>query len=162
MSIKNKIGCFIKKHIFLRKVARKLSFNKNKIKYDWIAKRNNVQDNTIIFGCFNGRSYCDSPKALYNYMLNEEKFNNYNFIWAFTEPEEHKFLERNKNTKVINIKSKDFYMSLAKAKYWIFNYKIQDYIFPKENQIFVQCWHGTPLKRLGCVHCIIKMFQITS
>ena len=39
---------------------------------------------------------------------------------------------------------------MAKAKYWIFNYKIPDYIYPKKDQIFVQCWHGTPLKRLGC------------
>ena len=68
----------------------------------------------------------------------------------YSEKEEHKFLENNKNTKVINMKSKEFYKVLGKAKYWIFNYKIQDYIFPKENQVFVQCWHGTPLKRLGC------------
>ena len=52
--------------------------------------------------------------------------------------------------KTTDIKSKEFFKTLGKAKYWIFNYKIQDYIFPRENQVFVQCWHGTPLKRLGC------------
>ena len=36
------------------------------------------------------------------------------------------------------------------AKYWIFNFKIADYIKPKKEQVFLQCWHGTPLKRLGC------------
>ena len=39
---------------------------------------------------------------------------------------------------------------MAKAKYWVFNYKIPEHIFPKKEQVFVQCWHGTPLKRLGC------------
>ena len=150
MNIKNIIRNFIKKHPFIRKLARKVSFYKNKIKYSFITNRIEVDEKLIIFGCFNGRSYCDSPKAIYNYLINDDRFNEYKFVWAFKETEEHKFLENNKNTKVINMKSKEFYKVLGKAKYWIFNYKIQDYIFPKKNQVFVQCWHGTPLKRLGC------------
>mgnify|MGYP003289436186 CR=1 FL=1 len=150
MKIKSEIKNFIKTHPFIRQFARKVSFAKNKIKYNLTTKRMEVDDKLIIFGCFNGRSYCDSPKAIYNYLINDERFNDYEFVWAFKEPEEHKFLENNKNTKVIDMKSKEFYKTLGKAKYWVFNYKIQDYIFPKENQVFVQCWHGTPLKRLGC------------
>lgn len=150
MRIKQVIKNFIKRHQFIRKLARKVSFVKNKIKYNFITKRMKIDEKLIIFGCFNGRSYCDSPKAIYNYLINNEKFNEYKFVWAFKNPEEHKFLENKKNTKVINIKSKDFFKTLGKAKYWIFNYKIQDYIFTKPNQVFVQCWHGTPLKRLGC------------
>ena len=150
MNIKNTIRDFIKRHTFIRKVARKVSFLKNKIQYNYITKKIEVDEKLIIFGCFNGRSYCDSPKAIYNYLINNDKYKEYQYVWAFNEVEEHKFLEDNQNTRVINIKSKEFYKVLGKAKYWIFNYKIQDYIFPKENQVFVQCWHGTPLKRLGC------------
>lgn len=150
MNIKNKIRDFIKKHTFIRKIARKVSFFKNKIKYNFITKGLKTDDKLVIFGCFNGRSYCDSPKEIYSYLINNENFKDYNFVWAFAKPEEHSFLEKNRNTKVINVKSKEFLKTLGKAKYWVFNYKIQDYIFPKENQVFVQCWHGTPLKRLGC------------
>ena len=46
--------------------------------------------------------------------------------------------------------TKQFRKYIAKAKYWIFNFKIDDTIKPKKNQVFLQCWHGTPLKRLGC------------
>ena len=81
-----------------------------------------VDEKTVVFGCFDGKSYCDSPKAIYKEMLKDEKYTEYSFIWIF----------------------------LAKAKYWFFNYKIKDYIYPRKNQEFVQCWHGTPLKRLGC------------
>lgn len=150
MSIKNKIRGFIKKHVFIRKIARKVNFFFKKIKYDVITKKQKVNDKLIVFASFNGRSYCDSPKAIYNYLINSNEFNDYNFVWAFSDTEEHKFLEENKNTKVINIKSNEFLKILGQAKYWIFNFKIQDYIFPKNNQVFVQCWHGTPLKRLGC------------
>ena len=150
MNIKNKIRGFIKKHVIIRKIARKVNFFFKKIKYDVITKKQKVNDKLIVFASFNGRSYCDSPKAIYNYLINSNEFSDYNFVWAFKNVEKHKFLEENKNTKVINIKSNEFLKILGQAKYWIFNFKIQDYIFPKNNQVFVQCWHGTPLKRLGC------------
>ena len=149
MILKNKIEHFVKKHPVIRKIVRKIDFYTNKIKYNYITRNEKVDDKLIVFGCFDGRSYCDSPKAIYNYMLTDNKFNDYQFVWAFTNTEDHKFLENNKNTKVINVKSKEFLKTLGRAKYWVFNYKIQDYIFPRENQVFVQCWHGTPLKRLG-------------
>ena len=148
--IKNKIKNIMKKNVTLRKIYRFVSFWENNIKYKLITKNIKVNDKLIIFACFNGRSYCDSPKAIYNYLLNSEQSSDYQFVWAFKDIEEHKYLEENKNTKVIKIKSRDFLKVLGEAKYWVFNYKIQDHIFPKENQVFVQCWHGTPLKRLGC------------
>jgi len=150
MNIKKKIKNFIKTHVFIRKLSRKIFFLKNKIKYEVITKKIKVDEKLIIFASFDGRAYCDSPKALYNYFINNEKYKDYQYVWAFKDADKHKFLEKNKNTQVINIKSKEFFKYLGKAKYWIFNYKIADYLFPKKNQIFVQCWHGTPLKRLGC------------
>ena len=75
MNIKNIIRNIIKKHPFIRKLARKVSFYKNKIKYSFITNRIEVDEKLIIFGCFNGRSYCDSPKAIYNYLINDDRFN---------------------------------------------------------------------------------------
>ena len=140
----------MKKSVFLRKIIRKVHFLRYSFKYNRITKKIPVDDKTIIFACFNGRSYCDSPKALYNYILSDEKFKDYKFIWAFKNIEEHDFLRNNPNTQLVTVNSKEYYKAMGKAKYWIFNYKIADYIYPKENQVFIQCWHGTPLKRLGC------------
>lgn len=150
MNIKNKIKDFIKKNVFIRKIARKVYFWIKKIQYDMRTRKVKVNDKLIIFASFNGRAFCDSPKAIYNYLIQDEKYKDYHFIWAFIDKEKHQFLEENRNTTVIDIKSKQFIKTLAEAKYWIFNYKIQDSIFPRKNQVFVQCWHGTPLKRLGC------------
>ena len=150
MSIKKKIRNFIKKHVFIRKIARKIWFIKNKLSYELGTKNTKIDEKLIVFASFNGRSYCDSPKALYKHIIGDEKYKDYKFVWAFVNVEDHIYLEKNKNTKVIDINSKEFLKVLGKAKYWIFNFKIKDYIFPKEDQVFVQCWHGTPLKRLGC------------
>ena len=109
-----------------------------------------MDDKLVIFACFGGNSYTCSPKAIYEYMLNDERYKDYKFVWAFKEPEKYKYLEQNKNTKIVLIGKKEYKKNMASAKYWFFNYKIPEYIYPKKNQVFVQCWHGTPLKRLGC------------
>ena len=69
-------------------------------------------------------------------MLSSEKYKEYKYIWAFRNPEEYNELESNKNTILVKIHSKQYKKYLAKAKYWIFNYKIPDYIYPKKNQVF--------------------------
>lgn len=152
--IKDKFKKYIidisKRNVLIRKLLRKVLNITDKLYFKIHSIGIKTDENTIIFGCFNGRSYCDSTKALYKYILADEKFNNFNYIWIFKEPEKHKYLEENKNTTVISAKGKKYVKAMAKAKYWIFNYKIPDYIYPKKDQVFVQCWHGTPLKRLGC------------
>ena len=48
---------------------------------------------------------------------------------------------------------------MSKAKYWIINCKMPTYICKKDKQIYLQTWHGTPLKRLG--HDIIASEDTT-
>lgn len=148
--IKNVAISLSKKNVFLRNIIRGTHNFLKRIQYKIITLGIKVDEKTIIFACFNGKSYSCSPKAIYKYMLSSKKYKDYKYIWAFRNPENYKELENNRNTKLVKIHSKKYKKYLAKAKYWIFNYKIPDYIYPKKNQIFVQCWHGTPLKRLGC------------
>lgn len=138
------------KSVIFRNVLRKTLSILRKMKYKIITLGVKVDDNIIIFCSFNGKSYSCSPKAIYEFMVNNKIYENYKFIWAFDKVDRYKFLEKNRNTIVVKINSNEYKKYLASAKYWIFNYKIPDYLYPKKNQVFMQCWHGTPLKRLGC------------
>lgn len=139
-----------KRSVFMRKIIRGTANVLRKIKYKFNTIGIKVNDNVIIFCCFNGKSYSCSPKAIYEYMVKNREYEDYTYIWSFKDPEKYKDLAQNKNTTIVKHNSKDYKRALAKSKYWIFNYKIPDYLYPKKNQVFVQCWHGTPLKRLGC------------
>lgn len=138
-----------KKSIIFRNLARKLMYYIKRTKYIITGFSQKVDDKTIIFSGFNGKAYTDSPKAIYQYMLSNEKYKDYKFIWFFKEPEKYDFLKKNRNTQVVMTNSKKYIKCFQTAKYWVFNYKIPDFIKPKKNQVFLQCWHGTPLKRLG-------------
>ena len=149
-TIKNLVLAISEKSIVARKVIRSTFDLYRKIKYKIATVGIKIDEKTIMFCVFNGKSYTCSPKAIYEYMIKSEEYKEYKFIWAFKSVEKYNFLEKNRNTKVVKMNSKEYKKYLAKAKYWIFNYKIPDYLYPKKEQVFVQCWHGTPLKRLGC------------
>ena len=148
-TLKAKLINITKKNVLFRKMVRKVLNITRFITFKLRTFGIKVDNRTIIFFAFKGKSYACSPKAIYEYMLNDEKYKDFNFIWAFNEPERYEMLEKNRNTKIIKYGSKEYQKKLAKAKYWIFNYRVADHIYPKKNQVYVQCWHGTPLKKLG-------------
>lgn len=148
--LKQKLTNLAKKNLLFRNLFRKILYIYRYIIFKITTIGLKVDNKIVIFGCFGGKSYTCSPKAIYEYMLADNKYNDYTFIWSFKEPTKYEYLLKNKNTIIVKQASKRYYKYLAKAKYWIFNYKIAEHIYPKKNQVFLQCWHGTPLKRLGC------------
>ena len=91
----------------LRIMARNTLFAMKNVRYRANGVSVKVDEKLLIFGAYNGKSYACSPKAVYEYMIGQEQFREYKFIWIFDKPEEYKFLEENHNTKVINIRSKE-------------------------------------------------------
>ncbi len=106
-----------------------------------------VDDKLAIFISFHGRGYSDNPKAIYEQMRQDPRFVGYCFIWFIKN---HK--EKNIHIEGAEIKeyfSIPYFYYLSKAKLWVVNCKLPTYIFKKENQVYLQTWHGTPLKRLA-------------
>lgn len=148
MKIKAFLINIAKKHEGLRMFMRKAAMYAERLKYNKY-KNEPVDDHTILFESFIGRKYVDSPKAIYEYMKDHPDYQAYQFIWFFNEPDKYSFLEKHPRTRVFKHKSDDYYKYYATSKYWITNSRITDAILKKPEQVYVQCWHGTPLKRLG-------------
>lgn len=97
----------------------------------------------VLFTSFNGKSYSDNPRYLFEYMRDSEEFSDYQFIWAFKKK------QAIAGAKTVNFNSLQYYYYLSKAKYWVFNAKMAPYYYKKSDQVYLQTWHGVPLKRLG-------------
>ena len=79
-----------------------------------------------------------------------EEYWQYRYVWIFQHPERFQWLEEQyPNTTVLQWASVPYQRAMAAAKYWVFNYRVSDHIWPKKDQVYLECWHGTPLKRLG-------------
>lgn len=146
--IKKRMLDFAKKHHVFMKFLRLCASASKKIRYGKY-KFLKVNDKLVVFESFVGFKYADSPKAIYEYMVDNKEFEGYQFVWFFKDPEKYEFLEKNTNTKVVKRGSKDYYKYYSMAAYWISNSRILYNLKKKKNQKYIQCWHGTPLKRLG-------------
>ncbi len=138
-----------KKNVLFRKFLRKAKNIQGNVSYHKYYKKYDVDEKTILFETFNGRTYGCSPKAIYEKMLEMPEFKDYKFIWSFVNPLKHE-VKNSKNLLIVEHGSHDYYKALSISKYWIVNSIIEESITKKDNQIYVQCWHGTPLKRLRC------------
>ncbi len=132
-----------------RRVGRKIRSEVNKTRYDLNNKGIATDEKSVFFTSFAGRNYADSPKAIYEYLVGNQDFSDYRFYWAFNNPEKYMYLKGNPNTEVIKTGSKEENEAIGKSKFWITNYRMLDHFVPRDDQVYVQCWHGTPLKKLG-------------
>ncbi|MDO4517715.1 MAG: CDP-glycerol glycerophosphotransferase family protein [Bacillota bacterium] len=118
--------------------------------YRRIAKGIDVDEKTIVFETFMGRQYGCNPRAIYEYMLGDSRFDDFNFIWVLMDPDKAKDIPQSHRIQVVKPKTEEYFRAYAKAKYAVINSNLNYGIEKKDEQIFLQTWHGTPLKRLRC------------
>lgn len=147
--MKKTLQSIAEKNVILRKFARVFLKTVKRVRFNLLRIGKKCDDKTVLFHSFGGRSYCDSPKAVYLELQNNPDYSDYKFIWAFKEPQKYAFLSENKNTEIVKFGTREYENAVISAKYWISNFRMPDHIYPKKNQVYVECWHGTPLKLLG-------------
>lgn len=102
---------------------------------------------SIIFMSYGGRQFSDSPAEVYLKMLADPAFNNWTYKWGINNPE--KFHQIPDSQKV-NSNSLTFFYHLLRSKYWVSNSSIDRLVpFKHSRNIYIQLWHGIPLKTLG-------------
>lgn len=98
----------------------------------------------VVFASFTGQNYSDSPRYIYEYLHEHADFQDYHFVWAF------KHLQPVIGAcEVVRFNSWRYFYLLTKAKYWVFNAKSAPYLHKAKDQVYLQTWHGTPLKHLA-------------
>ena len=133
-----------KQHMFLRNLKKGVRSLRlfYRFLYEQFFTKLPVKKKLIFFESFLGKNYSDSPKYIYEYLIKNQ--NKYKYVWCFTE----------KNKKIpgnaIQVKrfSLKYFYYLARAKYWVSNSRLPIYLKKRKENVYLQTWHGTPLKRL--------------
>ena len=112
-------------------------------------QRTKVNTDKVIFECFQGRNVSDSPFAIYNELHNSRK--DLTFVWVLNSVHHELYneLKGKTNTKVVIYGTKEYDYEYATAGYWVVNCRLPFRFVKKKEQKYIQCWHGTPLKKLG-------------
>lgn len=103
-------------------------------------------DNLVLFVSFGGRRFDDSPKAIYDSMILDDRFKEYRLIWAFLSPEDYS-LNRGKKVKIDTLR---FFITALRARLWITNSSItRGLSFKGKRTLYYNSWHGTAIKKMG-------------
>lgn len=136
----------VKVHLAYKKLKKILRNKKafGRFLYVRIFLKRPLVKNWILFESFFGKSFSDSPKYIYEY-ISANLSGKYKCIWIINKrrtlvPFRHKKVKR------FSLK---YYYYLARCGYFVFNSRQPVWMVKRKGSVFLQTWHGTPLKKLA-------------
>lgn len=109
-----------------------------------------VRDNVILIESFHGQNISDSGLVLAKEILRSYP-GKYKIYFATEAKTEHqKFVDAiGLDVELIDVNTFAYTKILATAKYILTNASLPIYFIKRKEQVYLQMWHGTPLKTLG-------------
>lgn len=99
----------------------------------------------VVFESFHGKQFSDSPRAIYEYMLEHKP--EYKLVWS-ADRRHVKYFEE-KGIPHVRRFSANWLLLMTRAGYWVTNARLPLWIPKPDGTEYIQTWHGTPLKRLA-------------
>lgn len=126
----------------------------NKIWLNIAHKNKFIKEKAIFFESYSASVFQGNVYYLYKAMFEDDGFNDYVFYVASVNPEiTRNELKRKKmydyRVKIVRYLSKEYIKELHTSKYLINNVTFPMNFVKNINQIYINTWHGTPLKCLG-------------
>lgn len=104
-----------------------------------------IDKKMVVFSA-HGRKYNDSPRAIYEYLLKQERFADLKCVWAL----EDLSVDIPGNPIKVKADSWLYFKHCLKAKYWITCVNIERSLhFQKKSQLYLNTWHGVALNTMG-------------
>lgn len=105
-----------------------------------------IDPSLILFTSFSGKQYNDSPKAIYEYLRSLPAGKNFNYVWAFEQPE----LFPEVDCEKIKIDTWRYFITTLKAKYWVTSVNIERGLkYKKRETFYLNTWHGASINVVG-------------
>lgn len=103
-------------------------------------------DKLMLFVSFGGKRFDDSPKAIYDELQMDGRYDDYKLVWAFNTPENYD-VPRGEKIKMDTFK---YFITALKARVWVTNSTVERGLaFKGKHTLYFDTWHGTPLKKMG-------------
>ena len=119
-------------------------FNQLRLRREvYLGRRHEPLRDAVVYSSFRGRQFSDSPR-----MIHEE-------LVRRGAPLEHLWIVKDgqaavpDSATVLRDGSRESFEALATARYVVVNDHFPNWFHRRDDQVGLQTWHGTPLKRLG-------------
>lgn len=102
-----------------------------------------LDNNRVLFESGLGRQYGDSPRAIYEALAISHP--DLRKTWAYNR----RIPTDDEATDTVLRLSLRYFVALARSKYLVNNQSFPFYVTRRRDQVFLQTWHGTPLKKMA-------------
>ncbi|TDD80956.1 glycosyltransferase [Actinomadura darangshiensis] len=96
-----------------------------------------------VFDAYRGRQYSCNPRGIYDEL--RRRGTDIECVWVT----ENGQFGKPAGARTVLAGSREHYEALARARYVFGNWSQKEWFAKRDDQTYVQCWHGTPLKKLG-------------
>jgi CDP-glycerol glycerophosphotransferase len=128
---------------------KKQSFLKLSATYVEYIKNLPIIENCILYESHAGKSISCNPLAIFEQVKNDQRFSNFTHVWVMNFDSSITETNRHDNTLYVSRGSDLYLRYLAQVKYLINNNTFPPYFIRRKEQLYLNTWHGTPLKMLG-------------
>jgi CDP-glycerol glycerophosphotransferase (TagB/SpsB family)/glycosyltransferase involved in cell wall biosynthesis len=113
-----------------------------------VFRRSPLQPRTVLYESFAGNGRLCNPEAIFRELLGSPDFADLRHIWVFngTRPAE---FARDGRVRLVRYRSRAYFRALATSGYLVNNATFPPEFAKRSGQIYLNTWHGTPLKRMG-------------
>ncbi len=98
---------------------------------------------TVLFTCFNGKQYSDSTRAVHEELARRDL--GLEQLWVVHDQQ----VALPDTIRPVRRGGREWAEALASSRYIVANHRIGDWFQRHPDQIVLQTWHGTPLKKIG-------------
>ncbi len=123
---------------------------KNAIEYNELIETLPIEENIVFYESFHGASVSCNPYAIYKALSSAPEYSHLTHVWALTNtsaaPDQ---LKKSKNVIIVERNSYLYRRYIATAKYLINNNTFMPWFVRRPEQMYLNTWHGTPMKGLG-------------
>lgn len=134
-------------------MKNKSNYNYKVMTYAKYLEKSRVKEKQILYQVRIGKSITGNPYAIFLYLVNNKKYEKYIHVWVVDSESTLKFYKSKfreyKNVEYVIYDSNDYLKTLAESKYLINDSTFPAYFSKNEKQIYINTWHGTPLKYMG-------------
>ncbi|MCF1685399.1 CDP-glycerol glycerophosphotransferase family protein [Tetragenococcus halophilus] len=106
-----------------------------------------VRKDIVLFETFNGKLPSDNPYAVYQELVKQA--DKANLYWGIKKSLIKEAKQQFPELNLIPRFSVKWLWLTTRANFWVFNSRMPNWLKKNKDTIYVQTWHGTPLKKLG-------------
>ncbi|QNE48466.1 glycosyltransferase [Glaciihabitans sp. INWT7] len=118
-----------------------------------LARRGAVRADVVLYESFAGNGVLCNPEAIFREALRSPDLAHLHHVWALDSLREHRAVQAefagDRRVRFVRRRSLAYVRALATSGYLVNNATFPAEFSKRPGQVYLNTWHGTPLKRMG-------------